>query len=117
MQMVNPNLPTDIHKLDTYLCGSYNAGATAIYYNRMVRTSFGDIESWLNQHGMDNMLSIPVLTKKLGFRIMYDSDNDYWTVTKDDVSTKFYEDKQGLPYTNTAEQGLLLVQTGNTEII
>ena len=47
-----------------------------------------DVDSWLNQQGIANILSMPEL-KKLGFHISYDSNDDFWTVSKDGVSIKF----------------------------
>ena len=41
--------------------------------------------------------------KKLGFHISYDSNYQFWTISKDGVSIKFYEDSQGLPYIDGAK--------------
>ena len=65
MQMVNPDLLCDVTKGDTYLYSFCNAGTTATN----VRGVFGDtapikdIESWLNQRGIANILSMPELKK------------------------------------------------------
>ena len=57
------------------------------------------VESWLGVSGIFNIFSIPAL-KKLGYHITYDSDDGSYLVTnrKIDVSTKFIEDENGMPY-------------------
>ena len=88
MQMVNCALLTDVHESDSYLFGSCNAGMTATKLNR----KFGDIKSWLNACIIVTIVSIPVL-KKLGSHITYDSNDDYWLVTKNDASVTFCKDE------------------------
>ena len=62
--------------------------------------------------GFANIFSIPSL-KNLGYHITYDSDDRYYLATnrKTDISTKFIEDKNGLPYVEAANKGLMFVQT------
>ena len=52
--------------------------------------------------------------KKLGFHITYDSHDNFWTVTKEDITVIFHEDEQGLlPYIDleNEDQGVVFVQT------
>ena len=70
----------------------------------------GDIECWLNQQGIVNIFSIPIL-KKLGYRGTYDSTDNCWLVFKDDVTVKFRDDNQGLFYINMGKYGVVIVQT------
>ena len=51
--------------------------------------------------------------KKLGSHFTYDSHNDFWTVTKGDITVIFCEDEQWLPYIDLKDkdQGVIFVQT------
>jgi hypothetical protein len=62
--------------------------------------------------GIANITSIPVM-KKLGSHFTYDSHNDFWTVTKGDITVIFCEDEQWLPYIDLKDkdQGVIFVQT------
>ena len=53
---------------------------------------YGPVECWLNEQGIANILSIPTL-KKLGYRITYGSDDEFYVVTKGAMTTNLHEDK------------------------
>ena len=72
---------------------------------------FGEeIESWVHD-GFTNIISIPVM-KKLGFPILYSSDDFVVVVTQGDITVIFCKDKQGLPYIGLQdkEHGVVFVQ-------
>ena len=71
---------------------------------------YGPVECWLNEQRIANILSIPVL-KILGYRITYDSDDNFYLVSKGDVTIKFHEDKEGVPYITVCKQGVVFTQT------
>ena len=51
-----------------------------------------------------------LVMKKLGSHITYDSHNDFWTVTKGDITVIFREEKQWLPCIDLEDedQGVVL---------
>ena len=73
----NKKLLKNIKETSTCLYGHTNAGISKT--NKV--GYYGDIECWLDESGIANIFSIPVL-KRLGFHIVYDSDNDFWEVTE-----------------------------------
>ena len=102
----DPELLDNIRDADVPMRGHCNAGVKVI----SKVGDFGGVESWLDETGIANILSIPVL-KKLGYHITYDSHDNYYQVSKDGVSFRFNEGDDGLPYINAGEEGLIFVQT------
>ena len=102
----DPELLNNIRDADVPMRGHCNAGVKVI----SKVGDFGGVESWLDETGIANILSIPVL-KKLGYHITYDSHGNYYQVSKDDVSFRFNEGDDGLPYIDAGEEGLIFVQT------
>ena len=52
---------------------------------------YGYIDGWLNKEVISNIFSIPFL-KNMGFCIAYDSNDDQWFVSKENITMKFKED-------------------------
>ena len=95
ISLFNDELLEDIHQIETMILGQTNTGTSKTYWVG----NHGSVEAWLNVSGIANIFSIHAF-KKLGYHITYDSDDGSYLVTnrKIDVSTKFIEDENGMPY-------------------
>ena len=63
-----------------------------------------DIDVWLHA-GISNTVSISVM-KKLGFHISYDSNDDYWVVSKGDMTVTFHKEGNGRIRLSTTSQNV-----------
>ena len=66
IQFINAGLLTYVHESETFLYVHQNAGTTSMN----MKGEYGSIDFWLNEEGIANIFSIPVL-KNLGFYITY----------------------------------------------
>ena len=106
MQIVNPNLLTNVYQVNTCLYGHCNAGTSST--NR--KGVYGKIDCWLNQQGIANIISISVF-KKLKYDIKYDRNDNFWIVYNYGVTVILLEDDQGLPYNDVSEHRVVFAQT------
>ena len=67
--------------------------------------NYGNVEVWINVSGIANIFSLSAF-KNIGY-------DEYYLVNnrKTDVSTKFEEDENGLPYVEATKEGVMFVQT------
>ena len=86
------------------LLGNTNAGTSKTNWVG----NYGGVEAWLDISGIDNIFIIPAL-KNLGCHIKYESNDGHYLVTnsKTDVTTKFIEDDNGLPYVEATKEGAI----------
>ena len=116
-QMVEQDLLSNTRQVDTTLHDHCNAGVTTTNW---VGTFDGlpgcDVEAWLNRDGIANILSVPAL-KKQGFRITYDSDDGYYTVSdRKGGSVRFVEGEDGLPALERESTGVLQTESSTTGV-
>ena len=110
-QAVDPELLDEIREVNTTLVAHCNAGVTSTNKVGIFRGLAGmDVEMWLNTEGIASVFSIPAL-KRQGFRITYDSDDGFYTVSdRRGASVRFVEDEDGLPCIEV-ETAVAFVQT------
>ena len=106
-----PEFLTDISDSPTVMKGRCNAGTTST--NR--KGSYGRSRVWLNERGIANLLSVPML-EEAGYIVSLHT-KKYWEVTTPEgVTITFRRDTgicKGMPYIDLREEktGLAMIQT------
>ena len=93
------------------MTGSCNAGTTKI----KKKGYFGDLQVWLNEQGVANLISIPMLEKD-GYSVSKTTTGDWKVVTPGGDTIPFKQDKGltvGMPYIDLREhqEGLAFIET------
>ena len=83
------------------MTGSCNAGTTRI----TKRGFYGDLQVWLNEQGIANLISIPMLDVD-GYTVSTDTNGEWTVVTPGGDTIPFKRDKGlcvGIPYNDLRE--------------
>ena len=93
------------------MTGSCNAGTTKI----KKKGYFGDLQVWLNEQGVTNLISIPMLEKD-GYSVSKTTTGEWKVVTPAGDTIPFKRDKGltvGMPYIDLREhqEGLAFIET------
>ena len=108
----NEELLEDIRQIYKMLLGYTDTGTS----NTNWVGNYVSVEAWIDVSGITNIFRKPSF-KKIGYHIIYDSDDGYYLVTNSNtcIATKFIEDDNELTYVEATKEGVIFLD-GYTEL-